>query len=234
MGRGHGHVVAVLLAGLDEGLRIARRAGGEEHEERLGRFADARRCGVGRVDGGFAGTEIGRGDDGSGPSGGGERLGESGRIADDEADSRGRDDSDLVVERPAGVDGGRDRAKAGEARDDAGGLERRGEAHRRDRDAVGFGSRRRRGGLGAVEGVDGGEHRGRIPDELSIGEGTRGLVRLGRVGASSEAVSAGRASTSANWSGSTAAISRILDVMGIAVLLELVARGPDPGHRSSV
>ena len=174
VGRGHGHIVAVLLAGLDEGLRIARRAGGEKHEERLGRFADARRCGVGRVDGGFAGTEVGRGDNCSGPSCGGERLGELGRVADDEADSGGGDDSDLVVERPAGVDGGRDRAESGKARDDAGGLERRGEAHCRDRGAVGFGSRIRRVGLGTVEGVDGGEHRGRIPDELSIGEGTWG------------------------------------------------------------
>ena len=183
VGRGHGHVVAVLLAGLDEGLRVARRAGGEEHEERLMRLADARRCGVGGIDGGFAGTEVGRGDDCSIPSGGGERLGEFGRVADDEADSGGRDDSDLVVERPAGVDGGRDRAESGEAGDDAGGLERRGEAHRRDRDAVGLGSRDRRVGLSAVEGVDGGEHRGRISGEFGIREGVRDSSALRGVSA---------------------------------------------------
>ncbi len=45
--RGDGDVGAVLLAGLEERLGVARRAGGEEHEERLVGAADGRRREIG-------------------------------------------------------------------------------------------------------------------------------------------------------------------------------------------
>jgi hypothetical protein len=48
--------------------------------------------------------EFGRGDHGAGPPDIGERLGEGGRITDDEADTRRADDTELMIERPARID----------------------------------------------------------------------------------------------------------------------------------
>lgn len=174
--RGDGDVGAVLLAGLEERLGVARRAGGEEHEERLVGAADGRRREIGTQ--GMStvaaalllGGEFGDGDDGAGPAGAGERLGEGRGIADDEPDAGRGDDAYLVVQRPSRVDRRRDGAEAGEPGDDAGGRERRGEAHRGDRDARSLRGRARRVPLSAVEGIDGGGEAAGVGDEPGVAE----------------------------------------------------------------
>ena len=75
-----------------------------------------------------------------------------------------------MVQRPARVDGRGHGTEACESGDEAGGEERRGGAHGRDRDSPGLDGRRRRFGLRPVEGVDDGEGDTGVLDQLSVAE----------------------------------------------------------------
>ena len=175
----------VLPPGLEEPLGVAGRPGREEQEERLlpvahGGLLEGAPCVSGLL---HARQELRQPHDRAGPApraqGGGQIL----LIRDDEADARVEDDVDAVLQRPARIDRRGHRPEAGQAHQDARGLERGFHAHRGDRDAAGLRGRGGRGLLPRVECLHRGEDPCGVLDEFTVGERPvlphdRGAIRV--------------------------------------------------------